>query len=138
MSQGDMKFLTMCVSFKKPISDTLHACQNDADNEDWPSLIGHGQELMELCETVKALEQQLQDLTQAVQGLQSQWRTWINLCHGAGSNFASGGQNILNNNPGPATINISNAIAIPVLNKNICGRRLNFLIFRNNFISLST
>ena len=28
--------------------------------------------------------------------------------------------------------------AIPVLNKNTCGRRLNFLIFRNNFISLST
>ena len=27
---------------------------------------------------------------------------------------------------------------IPVLNKNTCGRRLNFLIFRNNFISLST
>jgi hypothetical protein len=24
------------------------------------------------------------------------------------------------------------------LNKNTCGRRLNFLIFRNNFISLST
>jgi chromosome segregation ATPase len=28
--------------------------------------------------------------------------------------------------------------AIPVLNKNICGRQLNFLIFRNNFITLST
>jgi hypothetical protein len=28
--------------------------------------------------------------------------------------------------------------AIPVLNKNTCGKRLNFLIFRNNFISLST
>jgi predicted HTH transcriptional regulator len=34
--------------------------------------------------------------------------------------------------------NINNATAIPVLNKNTCGRRLNFLIFRNNFISLST
>jgi hypothetical protein len=28
--------------------------------------------------------------------------------------------------------------AIPVLNKNICERQLNFLIFRNNFITLST
>jgi hypothetical protein len=28
--------------------------------------------------------------------------------------------------------------AIPVLDKNTCERRLNILIFRNNFISLST
>jgi type I restriction enzyme M protein len=35
------------------------------------------------------------------------------------------------------TLNTLDA-AIPVLNKNTCGKRLNFLIFRNNFISLST
>jgi Rhodopirellula transposase DDE domain len=35
-------------------------------------------------------------------------------------------------------VNLIVATAIPVLNKNTCGRRLNFLIFRNNFISLST
>jgi division protein CdvB (Snf7/Vps24/ESCRT-III family) len=33
---------------------------------------------------------------------------------------------------------ISDSAAIPVLDKNTCERRLNILIFRNNFISLST
>jgi membrane-associated protein len=37
-----------------------------------------------------------------------------------------------------ANYQIGHLSAIPVLNKNTCGRRLNFLIFRNNFISLST
>ena len=36
------------------------------------------------------------------------------------------------------TFETTMSAAIPVLNKNICGRRLNFLIFRNDFISLST
>jgi len=35
-------------------------------------------------------------------------------------------------------VEVDHTTAIPVLNKNTCGRRLNFLIFRNNFISLST
>jgi hypothetical protein len=38
----------------------------------------------------------------------------------------------------PNETNTNMETAIPVLNKNTCGRRLNFLIFRNNFISLST
>jgi multimeric flavodoxin WrbA len=34
--------------------------------------------------------------------------------------------------------NSTGETAIPVLDKNTCERRLNILIFRNNFISLST